>query len=40
MYDQPGMKKGIKVPVPVKNILKDVKKADEFSKNTQGIVTR
>ena len=40
MYDQPGMKKGIKVPVPVENILKDVKKADYFSKNTQGIVTK
>ena len=40
MYDQPGMKKGIKVPVPVENILKDAEKADEFSKNTQGIVTK
>ena len=40
MYDQPGMKKGIKVPVPVENILEDAEKADEFSKNTQGIVTK
>ena len=40
MYEQPGMKVGIKVPVPVENILKDAEKADEFSKNTQGIVTR
>jgi GST-like protein len=40
MYEQPGMKDGIKVPVPVENILEDAEKADEFSKNTQGIVTR
>ena len=40
MYDQPGMKKGIKVPIPVENILKDAEKADEFSKNTQGIGTK
>ena len=40
MYEQPGMKVGIKVPVPVENILEDAEKADEFSKNTQGIVTR
>ena len=32
MYEQPGMKAGIKVPVPVENILKDAEKADEFSK--------
>ena len=40
MYEQPGMKKGIKVPVPVENILKDAEKAEEFSKNTEGIVTK
>ena len=40
MYEQPGMKAGIKVPVPVENILKDADKAEEFSKNTEGIVTK
>ena len=40
MYEQPGMKEGIKVPVPVENILKDAEKAEEFSKNTEGIVTK
>ena len=40
MYEQPGMKAGIKVPVPVENILKDAEKAEEFSKNTEGIVTK
>ena len=40
MYEQPGMKVGIKVPVPVENILKDAEKAEEFSKNTEGIVTK
>ena len=40
MYGQPGMKAGIKVPIPVENILKDAEKAQEFSKNTEGIVTK
>ena len=40
MYEQPGMKVGIKVPIPVENILKDAEKAQEFSKNTEGIVTK
>ena len=40
MYEQPGMKAGIKVPIPVENILKDAEKAQEFSKNTEGIVTK
>ena len=40
MYEQPGMKTGIKVPVPVENILKDAEKAEAFSKNTEGIVTK
>ena len=40
MYEQPGMKAGIKVPVPVENILKDAEKAEEFSKNTEVIVTK
>ena len=34
MYDQPGMKKGIKVPIPVENLLKDKNKAAEFIKNS------
>ena len=40
MYEQPGMKAGIKIPVAVENILKDAEKAQEFSKNTEGIVTK
>ena len=38
MYDQPGMKKGIKVPVPIENLLKDKEKQKEFVKNSGKIV--
>ena len=38
MYDQPGMKKGIKVPVPIENLLKDKEKQKEFIKNSGKIV--
>ena len=40
MYDQPGMKKGIKVPLPVENLLKDKNKQDEFIKNSSKIVKK
>ena len=40
MYDQPGMKKGIKVPIPVENLLKDKNKAAEFIKNSSKIVKK
>ena len=40
MYEQPGMKKGIKVPLPVENLLKDKNKRDEFIKNSSKIVKK
>ena len=40
MYDQPGMKAGIKVPIPVENLLKDKDKEKEFIKNSSKIVKK
>ena len=40
MYNKPGMKEGIKVPVKVDNLLKDKKKAAEFAKNSSKIVKK
>ena len=40
MYDQPGMKEGIKIPIPVENLLKDKDKAEEFVKNSSKIVKK
>jgi len=40
MYEQPGMKKGIKVPLPVENLLKDKKKQNEFIKNSSKIIKK
>lgn len=40
MYEQPGMKEGIKIPVPVENLLKDKKKEKEFIKNSSKIVKK
>ena len=40
MYEQPGMKKGIKVPLPVENLLKDKNKQDEFIKNSSKIIKK
>ena len=40
MYNKPGMKEGIKVPVKVENLLKDKKKAAEFVKNSSKIVKK
>ena len=40
MYNKPGMKEGIKVPVSVENLLKDKKKAANFIKNTAKIVKK
>ena len=38
MYEQPGMKKGIKVPIPIENLLKNKDKQKEFLKNSEKIV--
>ena len=40
MYEQPGMRKGIKVPLPVENLLKDKKKQNEFIKNSSKIIKK
>ena len=40
MYEQPGMKEGIKIPIPVENLLKDKKKEKEFIKNSSKIVKK
>ena len=40
MYNKPGMKEGIKVPVKVDNLLNDKKKAAEFVKNSSKIVKK
>ena len=40
VYEQPGMLKGLEVPVKVENLLKDKKKAEEFSKGGGSIVQK
>ena len=40
MYEQPGMLKGIKVPVDRENILKNDKDKEEFIKNAQKMVKK
>ena len=40
MYNKPGMKEGIKVPVKIDNLLNDKKKAAEFVKNSSKIVKK
>ena len=40
MYEKPGMKDGIKVPVKIENLLKDKNKATEFVKNSSKIVKK
>ena len=39
-YEQPGMLKGLEVPVKVENLLKDKKAADEFAKGGGSIVQK
>ena len=39
VYEQPGMLKGLEVPVKVENLLKD-KKAEEFAKGGGSIVQK
>jgi len=40
IYEQPGMLKGLEVPVKVENLLKDKKKAEEFAKGGGSIVQK
>ena len=40
IYEQPGMLKGLEVPVKVENLLKDKKKAEEFAKGGGSIVEK
>ena len=40
IYEQPGMLKGLEVPVKVENLLKDKKKAEEFAKRGGSIVQK
>ena len=40
IYEQPGMLKGLEVPVKVENLLKDKKKAEEFAKGGGAIVQK
>ena len=40
IYEQPGMLKGLEVPVKVENRLKDKKKAEEFAKGGGSIVQK
>jgi len=40
VYEQPGMLKGLEVPVKVENLLKDKKKAEEFAKGGGSIVQK
>ena len=37
MYDQPGMSKGLEVPIKMERLLDDDKKAKEFAKNAEKI---
>ena len=39
-YEQPGMLKGLEVPVKVENLLKDKKAAEEFAKGGGSIVQK
>ena len=40
IYEQPGMLKGLEVPIKVENLLKDKKKAEEFAKGGGSIVQK
>jgi GST-like protein len=40
MYEQPGMVKGIEVPVKIESMLDDEKKAKEFAKNAEKMVKK
>jgi len=40
MYQQPGMVKGIEVPVKIESILDDEEKAKEFAKNAEKMVKK
>jgi glutathione S-transferase len=40
MYDQPGMSKGLEVPIKMERLLDDDKKAKEFVKNAEKMVKK
>ena len=40
MYEQPGMVKGIEVPIKIESMLDDEKKAKEFAKNAEKMVKK
>ena len=40
MYDQPGMSKGLEVPIKIERLLDDDKKAKEFAKNAEKMVKK
>ena len=40
MYDQPGMSKGLEVPIKMERLLDDDKKAKEFAKNAEKMVKK
>ena len=40
MYEQPGMVKGIEVPVKIESMLDDEEKAKEFAKNAEKMVKK
>ena len=40
MYDQPGMSKGLEVPIKMERLLDDDKKANEFAKNAEKMVKK
>jgi GST-like protein len=40
MYDQPGMSKGLEVPIKMESLLDDDKKAKEFAKNAEKMVKK
>ena len=40
MYEQPGMVKGIEVPVKIESMLDDEEKSKEFVKNAEKMVKK
>ena len=40
MYEQPGMVKGIEVPIKIESMLDDDEKAKEFAKNAEKMVKK
>ena len=40
MYEQPGMVKGIEVPIKIESMLDDDEKVKEFAKNAEKMVKK